>query len=86
MTIWIDGQPPEREKRSRRETILIYVDDLLSSFLYYDRKECEELPRGEIEDAVAAGEITVDEMVAKFRAGLEHSCPGPAVVSGDTGG
>lgn len=55
---------------SRRLVILDVVWDLAAKFLFYDRKECEELPRGSIEAAVKAGEITVDEIVARFRAGL----------------
>lgn len=42
------------------------ISDLVSNFLYYDRKEDESLPRGEIEKAVAAGEITVEEIIAYF--------------------
>jgi hypothetical protein len=62
---------PDREPtRSRRDEILAAVSDLVVDFLYYDRKEDEELPRGAIEDAVAAGEITVDEIVEAFRSGL----------------
>jgi len=53
--------------RERREIILGTVDDLVSDFLYYDRKESESLPRGAIDDAVKAGEVTVDEIVEQFR-------------------
>jgi hypothetical protein len=42
------------------------VSCLVSDFLYYDRKEDEDLPRGEIEDAVSKGEITVAELVSQF--------------------
>lgn len=52
---------------SRRRLILTHVDDLVSDFLYYDRKEDEDLPKGSIQEAVLAGEITADEIVAKFR-------------------
>ncbi len=57
---------------TRRETILDTVDDLVSDFLYYDRKEDEDLPRGEIEAAIEAGEVTIDDLVARFRDGLER--------------
>ena len=43
------------------------VDDLVADFLYYDRKEDEDLPREAIDDAVREGVVTVDEVVAKFR-------------------
>jgi len=46
------------------------VKDLSSSLLYYDRKEDEELGKGEIEEAVASGEVTIDEMADCFKANL----------------
>ncbi len=58
---------------SRREVILATVDDLVSEFLYYGRKEDQTLPRGAIEEAVAAGEISVDEIAAAFSAGLRET-------------
>ena len=51
---------------TRRQTILSTVTDLVSDFLYYDRKDDEELPRGSIREAVDAGEITEAEIVAHF--------------------
>lgn len=56
---------------SRRQLILTHVADLVSDFLYYNRKEDEDLPVGAIQDAVGEGEITADEIVAKFRECLE---------------
>lgn len=53
-----------------RETILSTVKDLASVFIYYDRKEDEELPKGAIEQAIADGEITIEEIVNEFREGL----------------
>ena len=34
-------------------TILGCTEDLVSNFLYYDRKEDEDLPRGTIEEAIS---------------------------------
>ena len=56
-----------------KEYILGVVDDLVSDFLYYDRKEDEELPRGAIEDAVRDGIITEDEIIAKFSEELKEA-------------
>ena len=53
--------------KSRRQHILDCTDDLASALLYYDRKEDEDLRVGAIEEAIAAGEITVDEIVAQFK-------------------
>jgi hypothetical protein len=52
--------------RSRKELILGRVSDCVASLLYYDRKEDEELPRGEIESAVRAGEISLIEIERQF--------------------
>lgn len=51
---------------SRRQDILNTVEDMMSDFLYYDRKEDETLPVGAIEEAVAQNEISVDEIAAFF--------------------
>lgn len=50
----------------RKELILTTVDDLVADFLYYDRKEDEELPRNSIEEAIANKEITVREIIQRF--------------------
>jgi len=46
--------------------ILGTVEDLVSNFLYYDRKNDEDLPVGHIEEAVKRGIITREEIIAKF--------------------
>jgi hypothetical protein len=55
-----------------KELILDYVDDLVSDFLYYDRKDDEQLRRGDIENAIESGEISIDDIVNKFRECLER--------------
>jgi hypothetical protein len=57
---------------TRGELILATVEDAATSLMFYDRKEDEDLPVGAIEEAVAAGEITVAEMVDCFRSCLEQ--------------
>ena len=56
-----------------KQIILNEIDDLCSSFLYYDRKEDEVLSIKQLNDAVKSGEITVDEMVAEFKKQLENT-------------
>ena len=51
---------------SKREDILDTVSDLVAGFLYYDRKEDDELQLGEIEESIKNKEITVDEIVNSF--------------------
>lgn len=53
--------------KTRRELIRDTLDDLVSNFLYYDRKEDEDLPRGAIDEAVVTGEVSLDELVGWFR-------------------
>lgn len=49
-----------------------YIDDMVSDFLYYNRKEDDNLPVGAIEEAVKSGELTIDEMVECFRKHLKE--------------
>lgn len=55
-----------------KELVLGTVEDLVSDFLYYDRKEDEELPRGAIQSMIRNKEISIDEIVAEFRSKLEE--------------
>jgi hypothetical protein len=57
----------------RKAHILGVIEDLVGDLLYYDRKEDEELRRGEIEKAIQEGVVTVDEMVHQFRYYLEEA-------------
>ncbi len=56
-----------------KETILNTIKDMSADFLYYDRKEDEQLSIGELNKAVKDGIITVDEMVNEFRNQLEST-------------
>ncbi len=56
--------------KTRRERIINVLTDSISTMLYYDRKEDEDLPRGGIEEAIKAGEITVDEIIKIWSAEL----------------
>lgn len=47
--------------------ILAHVSDLVSDFLYYDRKEDEELDRDTLDRAFRDGTITINEVVNKFK-------------------
>ena len=62
--------------KTRRQHIIDRLTDGISKLLYYDRKEDEDLPRGAIEEAVRAGEITVEEMIIfwsdELREGIEN--------------
>jgi hypothetical protein len=49
-----------------KEDILNCMEDLVADFLYYDRKEDEDLPVGVIQQAIKNGELTFDEVVERF--------------------
>lgn len=61
---------PPRRVPTRREKIINVFTDSIIDMLYYDRKEDEDLPRGGIEEAIRAGEITVDEIIKIWSAEL----------------
>ena len=54
-----------------KENILLTIDDLVRDFLYYDRKEDEDLQVGDIQNALIGGEITLDEIAERFKETLE---------------
>lgn len=60
------------EPLGRRELILGAVEDLVADFLYYDRKEDEDLPRGAIEAAVQASDPSYHEIVGQFAKSLHE--------------
>lgn len=51
---------------TRREHILAAASDLGKDFMHYGRKEDEELPEGEIEKAIEAGEVSLGEIIGTF--------------------
>jgi hypothetical protein len=53
-----------------RKRILNVVSGLATDFMYYDRKEDNDLPTDVLEQAIADGTITLDEIVEQFRKGL----------------
>lgn len=50
-----------------KQNILDRVSDLVADFLYYDRKEDEELSDEQLHNAFIDGTVTVDEVVECFR-------------------
>jgi len=58
---------------TQKEYILATVKDLCANFLYYDRKEDDELSGDDLEEAVKNGIVTIDEMVETFREVLKKN-------------
>ncbi len=55
------------EMSNIKRVILDTVSDLTVDFLYYDRREDEDLHVGQIEEAIINGEITIEEILEEFR-------------------
>lgn len=56
-----------------KEIIINTVKDLSANFLYYDRKEDDELSAEDLENAINSGEITIEEIVAEFESNLRKT-------------
>ena len=56
-----------------KEKILNTIKDLCSDFLYYDRKEDDELSEHDLIQAVEDGTVTIEEMVAEFENELRNT-------------
>lgn len=55
----------------RRRLILLTVDDLVSGFLYYDRKQDEEgMVRGAVEWSIANGDVSLEDVIIRFGEGV----------------
>lgn len=59
------------EREVNKEMILGYVDALISDFVYYDRKEDEDLNMDQLNEAIKSGIVSIDEMTERFKKGLE---------------
>jgi hypothetical protein len=55
-----------------KQNIIDTVDDLVANFLFYDRKEDEDLTLGAIEEAIKDGTITIRDIVEKFEIELRN--------------
>ena len=56
-----------------KKLIINAISDLCINFLFYDRKEDEELTMDVLNKAVSEGVITIDDMVLEFRTNLEDT-------------
>lgn len=67
-----ENMPP---RGSLKEIILNHVEDLVSDFLYYDRKDDEELSAEQLLAALKDGTVSVEEVIERFtnelRTGIE---------------
>jgi len=54
------------EIETKKAALLSRVPDLIADFLYYDRKECEDVSVDDVKDLVNYGHITREEIVKEF--------------------
>ncbi len=66
----------------RRDLIRQTALDLGPGFLGWDRKDDEELPEGVIEAALAAGEVTQEELFLWLKLGLEGALSAARALMG----
>lgn len=59
-----------------KQLILDTVKNLVTDFLYYHRKEDEELSVDQLKSAFQNGEISIDEIVSTFREELTKQVVG----------
>lgn len=55
-----------------KDLIIANIEDLVSNFLYYDRKEDEDLSVEQLNSAIKSGEITLDEIADIFKSELQR--------------
>lgn len=56
-----------------KELILNTIDDLCMDLFFYNRKNDEDLSQEQLLNALRSGEITVDEVVDRFRQNVEDT-------------
>jgi hypothetical protein len=57
------------------EEIKNTVTDLVGNFVYYDRKEDEDLSIEDLNKSIGTGETTVKEIVSVFEQALKNTYP-----------
>lgn len=61
------------DEKDLRELVLMVVDDLVSDFAYYDRKEDFELSLDDLENAIGSQIITPEEIIDRFAEGIRKT-------------
>jgi len=51
----------------KKSHALEIIEDLVSDYLYYNRKEDEDLSRKDMEQLITSGDLTAGELVDRFR-------------------
>lgn len=59
--------------KPKKQIIFDTISDLVADFVFYDRKEDEELSSKQLENAIKNKIITIDEIVLHFKQCLEEN-------------
>lgn len=57
-------------QRTKLDTLSAIIADMVSNLMYYNRKEDEDFPVGQLENMIEDGQVSIDEIVDCFRANL----------------
>jgi len=61
------------EEENWKDNALLLITDLVSDYLYYDRKGSEVLPLTEMEKLIESGALTADEIIARFSVDIKKA-------------
>lgn len=56
-----------------KDLVMDALDQAMNDFFFYNRKIDKELPLRAIERAIARGDVTVEELVTRFKSHLQTS-------------
>jgi len=59
--------------RTKKTYALDLVDDIISDYFYYNRKDDDVLGRNDMKALIESGELTADEIVERFREGINDA-------------
>lgn len=75
--------PKRRSGVADRETVFAVIDDMIADLLIHDRRNDEDLPEGEVERLIQNNDLSIDDMVERFRESLEEHLEDLESSSGD---
>lgn len=55
------------------EDLLSYIPDCISDLLYYDRKECDEVDREDVDNMIQVGILTPNKLKEVFNQAIDEA-------------
>jgi hypothetical protein len=56
----------------KKELFLAIIEDVISDYLYYDRKNDDDLSIGDVNGLIESGCVTIDDVIDKFTTYLKE--------------